>query len=76
MSSMAVGFQEEPQTLKLSGKLVYLGACLIVGIRLARERQVARTVPVENAIAESLWLASEVLDTMRRKYRELFERET
>jgi hypothetical protein len=73
---MAVGFREEPQTLKPSGKLVYLGACLIVGIRLARERQVARTVRVENAIAESIWLASEVLDTMRRKHREFFERET
>ena len=39
---------------KLNRSLVYLGACLIAGIRLARERQVnVRVVPTSNAINES-----------------------
>lgn len=41
--------------------MVYLGACLIAGIRLARERQVnVRVIPVRNAIEESVTLAHEV----------------
>jgi hypothetical protein len=38
--------------------MVYLGACLIAGIRLARERQVnVRVVPTDKAIEESVDLA-------------------
>ena len=38
--------------------MVYLGACLIAGIRLARERQVnVRVVPTGKAIEESVDLA-------------------
>ena len=41
--------------------MVYLGACLIAGIRLAREKQVnVRVIPVRNAIEESVTLAHEV----------------
>ena len=38
--------------------MVYLGTCLIAGIRLARERQVnVLVVPTGNAIEESVDLA-------------------
>jgi hypothetical protein len=48
--------------------MVYLGACLIAGIRLARERQVnVRVVPTRQAIEESVDLAREVYDQVFRK---------
>jgi hypothetical protein len=48
--------------------LVYLGACMIAGIRLARERQVnVRVIPTSNAIEESVDLAKEICDRVFRK---------
>ena len=44
-------------------RLIYLGACLIAGIRLARERQVnVRVVPTRAAVDESIELAREVFE--------------
>jgi hypothetical protein len=41
--------------------MVYLGACLIAGIRLARERQVnIRVRPTRETIEESVDLAHEI----------------
>jgi hypothetical protein len=49
---------------RLNRSLVYLGACLIAGIRLARERQVnLRVVPTSNAIDESVDLAHEIFQS-------------
>ena len=62
---------EEPNE---PGKLIYLGACLIAGIRLARATQIARTVPVENAIEESLSLARMIFDKAQRSHKDLFHR--
>jgi hypothetical protein len=48
--------------------MVYLGACLIAGIRLAREKQVnVRVVPTSHAIEESVDLAYEVFNRVFRK---------
>jgi DNA-binding protein len=48
--------------------MVYLGACLIAGIRLARERQVnIRVVPTGKAIEESVDLAHEIYNRVFRK---------
>ena len=48
--------------------MVYLGACLIAGIRLARERQLnVRVVPTGKAIEESIDLAHEILNRVFRK---------
>ena len=48
--------------------MVYLGACLIAGIRLARERQVnVRVVPTGKAIEESVELAHEIFNRVFRK---------
>ena len=48
--------------------MVYLGACLIAGIRLARERQVSvRVLPTGKAIEESVDLAYEIYNRVFRK---------
>jgi len=48
--------------------MVYLGACLIAGIRLARERQVnVRVIPTGSAIEESVDLAHEIFNSVFRK---------
>jgi hypothetical protein len=53
---------------RLNRSLVYLGACLIAGIRFARERQVnLRVVPTSNAIDESIDLAHEIFNRVFRK---------
>jgi hypothetical protein len=53
---------------RLNRSLVYLGACLIAGIRLAREKQVnIRVIPTSNAINESIDLAHEIFNRVFRK---------
>lgn len=53
---------------RLNKGMVYLGACLIAGIRLARERQVnVRVIPTSNAIDESVDLAHEIYNRVFRK---------
>jgi len=48
--------------------MVYLGACLIAGIRLARERQVnTKVIPTGRAIEESVELAYEIFGRVFRK---------
>lgn len=48
--------------------LIYLGACMIAGIRLAREKQVnVRVIPTHTAIEESVDLAHEVFNIVFRK---------
>jgi hypothetical protein len=48
--------------------LIYLGACVIAGLRLAREKQVnVRVVPTSHAIDESVDLAHEVFNRVYRK---------
>lgn len=46
---------------RINRGMVYLGACLIAGIRLAREKQVnVRVVPTSHAIDESVELAYDI----------------
>ena len=53
---------------RLNRSLVYLGACIIAGLRLARERQVnVRVVPTGKAIEESVDLAYEIFNRVFRK---------
>jgi hypothetical protein len=48
--------------------MVYLGACLIAGIRLAREKQVnVRVIPTSHAIDESVDMAHEIFNRVFRK---------
>jgi hypothetical protein len=55
--------------------MVYLGACLIAGIRLAREKQVnVRVIPTSQAINESVDLAHEIFNRVFRKVPERIAR--
>ena len=59
---------------RINRTLVYLGACIIAGLRLARERQVnVRVVPTRIAISESVDLAHEVFNQVFRKVPERVE---
>jgi hypothetical protein len=48
--------------------LIYLGACMIASIRLAREKQVnVRVIPTSHAVDESVELAHEIFNRVFRK---------
>ena len=48
--------------------LIYVGACIIAGLRLARERRVnVRVVPTTHAMDESVDLAHEIFNRIFRK---------
>ena len=54
-------FDPDAHVPRINRGMIYLGACLIAGIRLARERQVnVRVVATGNAIEESVDLAHEI----------------
>jgi hypothetical protein len=58
-------FDPDANMPRLNKGMVYLGACLIAGIRLAREKQVnVRVVPTGHAIDESVELAHEILESV------------
>ncbi len=55
--------------------LIYMGACMIAGIRLAREKQVnVRVIPTSHAIDESVELAHEIFNRVFRKVPERIEK--
>ena len=54
--------------------MIYLGACLIAGIRLARATHINhRQIPTSNAIDESVDLAHEIYNRVFRKVPERLE---
>jgi hypothetical protein len=61
-------FDPDAPIPRLNRSLVYLGACIIAGLRLARERQVnIRVVPTGTAIDESVDLAHEIFNRVFRR---------
>jgi hypothetical protein len=61
-------FDPDAHLPRINRGMIYLGACLIAGIRLARERQVnVRVVPTRQAIEESVDLAQEIFNRVFRK---------
>jgi hypothetical protein len=56
--------------------LIYFGACIIAGLRLAREKQVnVRVIPTSHAIDESVDLAHEIFNRVfRTAYRRMVEK--
>jgi hypothetical protein len=47
--------------------LIYFGACIIAGLRLARERQVnVRVIPISTAVDESVELAHDIYSRVFR----------
>ena len=68
-------FDPDAHLPRLNRTLVYLGACLIAGMRLARERQVnVRVIPTGHAIDESVDLAHEIFNKVFRKVPAVIER--
>lgn len=74
-SPILVGmFDPDAHIPRLNKSMIYLGACLIAGIRLARERQVnVRVRPTSAAIDESVDLAHEIYNRVFRKVPEKVE---
>lgn len=67
-------FDPDAHLPRINRGMVYLGACLIAGIRLARERQVnVRVVPTGKAIEESVDLAYEIYNRVFRRVPENME---
>jgi hypothetical protein len=61
-------FDPDAHMPRINRGMVYLGACHIAGIRLARERQVnVRVVPTGKAIEETVDLAYEVFNRAFRR---------
>jgi hypothetical protein len=53
---------------RINRGMIYLGACLIAGIRLARNKQVnVQVVPTSVAIEESVDLAHEIYNRVFRR---------
>jgi hypothetical protein len=61
-------FDPDAHMPRINRGMVYLGACLIAGIRLARERHLSVPVlPTGKAIEESVDLAHEIFNRVFRK---------
>jgi hypothetical protein len=60
-------FDPDAHLPRINRNMVYLGACLIAGMRLARAKQVnVRVLPTIEAIEESVDLAHEVYNRVFR----------
>jgi hypothetical protein len=61
-------FDPDAHLPKPNRSLIYFGACLIAGMRLAREKQVnVRVIPTGTAIQESVDLAYELYNCVFRR---------
>jgi hypothetical protein len=60
-------FDPDSHVPRSNRSLIYFGACIIAGLRLARERQVnVRVIPIRDAVAESVELAHEIYSRVFR----------
>ena len=61
-------FDPERHLPRPDPRLIYLGACIIVGLRLARAAQVnVRVIPTSHAVQESIDLAREVFERVFKR---------
>ena len=68
-------FDPDAHLPRINRGMIYLGACLIADIRLARERQInIRVIPTSHAIDESVDLAHEIFNRVFRKTPEKINR--
>jgi hypothetical protein len=51
------------------GKIIYLGACLIAAVRLAREEDWGNSPRVVSRIGDSINLAKRIYDRMKDEFR-------
>lgn len=54
------------------GKIIYLGACLIAAVRLAREEKWDNSPRVVSRISDSVQLAHRVYERVKREFPQLF----
>jgi len=67
-SIVAFMFDPDAHMPRINRGMVYLGACLIAGIRLAREKQVnMRVIPTRTAVEESIDMAREIYSQVFRR---------
>jgi hypothetical protein len=57
----------ESSSSHIPGKIVYLGACLIAAVRLAREEKWDNSPRIVSRIADSVQLALRVWERVRRE---------
>lgn len=50
------------------GKIIYLGACLIAAVRLAREENWDNSPRVVSRISDAIGLAKRIYDRMKNEY--------
>jgi hypothetical protein len=50
------------------GKIIYLGACLIAAVRLAREENWDNSPRVVSRISDAISLAKRIYDRMKNEY--------
>lgn len=62
----------ESRPLPSSGKLIYLGACLIAAVRLAREEKLDNSPRVIARISDSVQLAYRVWEKVRKEFPAMF----
>jgi hypothetical protein len=61
-----------PRSPQPAGKLIYLGACLIAAVRLAREEKLDNSPRVIARIGDSIQLAFRVWERVKRDFPALF----
>jgi len=62
------------QGTEAPGKLIYLGACLIAAVRLAREEKWDNSPRVNSRIADSINLAERIYQRMKAEFSALSQR--
>jgi hypothetical protein len=55
-----------------SGKLIYVGACLIAAVRLAREEKWDNSPRLVSRISDSVQLAHRIWERVKRDFPQLF----
>lgn len=68
-------FDPDAHVPRPNRNLIYFGACIIAGLRLARERQVnVRVIPISVAVDESVELAHDIYCRVFRKLPKAMEK--
>ena len=57
-----------PEANGAPGKIIYLGACLIAAVRLAREEKWDNTPRVAARIGDAINLAQRIYERMKREF--------
>ncbi len=60
--------------LSPTGRIIYIGACLIAGLRLQDESEINQNPRAISRIYDSIRLAKEVYDRCKRDFPQFFEK--